>query len=440
MAIKSLFEGGVSGKLFLDRRQFYPDPQEVAELWSNMFPFTTVLEQLETKKVDDPLYKMFENESSFYKQQFSTTTAATIAADGSESGAYTISNIVGLPTTVDDYYKGIVFEVWDSTLATLKGVVFCSSVTGGQLKFKTLKGVAVTTVSGDLFLAIGKLRGEGHVAPLGFQKELNVVWNSTALITESCELTGDLFAAAKLRGYSSDMAYQRQEMFKRYKNWTEQTLLKSVSVLGTNMDGGGTFSEASLRTLTDSEGASGVVRSTYGYIPILRDYGITWTSGAMDADTNIFKFNKSTVTYNDFIGGAEIIFDKRDNDEALAFAGRGAITTIAQRVADGDKKFGWAGKFQLGDAKWNTIGFSMRALETPHGVLWLVPTKSLRHAYNQTMVIPNLEHIGVAVFRPDEYKNNVKTDNDYDGVKDSIKSSKGIWMRLLKSHHMVQFV
>jgi len=43
----------------------------------------------------------------------------------------------------------------------------------------------------------------------------------------------------------------------------------------------------------------------------------------------------------------------------------------------------------------------------------------------------------VAVFKPDEYKNNVKTDNDYDGVKDTIKSKKGLWMQLLKRQHMV---
>ena len=436
---KTLFEGGVSDVLFLDQRQFYPTPQEVAELWSDMFPFTTVMENLQIKDVDDALYKMFENESDYYKQEFTTTTALTIASSGAESTALTISGQVGVSSTVDGSYLGYVCEIWNSTKTTKRGLVIITT-SSTTIKCKTLKATAITTVSGDYFIVVSRFRGEGAVALVAPKKQLSVVWNSTALISDSAEVTGDNFAAATLRGYSSDMGFQRQEMFKRYKNFTEQALMKSVSTVGTNFGGSGTFSEASLRTITDADSVSGSVRTTYGYIPILEDYGTTYQgAGAIDEDTNIFKVAGSSVTYNNYIKYCEIIFDKRDMDEALAFSGRGHITTIAQKVADGDKKFGWLGKMQLGDAEWNKLGFNMRALETNHGVLWLVPTKSLRNAYNNWQLIPNLDHIGIARFRPDEYKNDVKQDDDYDGVKDTMKASKGLYMRLLKSHHIVQF-
>ena len=436
---KTLFDGGASSVLFLDQRQFYPTPQEVAELWSDMFPFSTTMENLQVKDVDDALYKMFENESDFYKQEFTTSTALTIAANGTESAALTISGQVGLSATVDNAYKGLVCEIWDSTKTTKRGLVVVTTA-ATTILVKTLKATAITTVAGDYFIVVARIRGEGSIALVAPKKQLSVVWNSTAYISDSAEITGDMAAAAKLRGYSDEMAFQRQEMFKRYKNFSEQALMKLVSTVGTNFGGAGTFSEADLRTITDGNSVAGALRTTYGYIPILEDFGITYTgAGALSEDTNIFKIPGADITYNDYIKYCEVIFDKRDMDEALAFSGRGHITTIAQKVADGDKKFGWMGKMQLGDAQWNKIGFNMRALETNHGVLWLVPTKSLRNAYNNWQLIPNLDHIGIARFRPDEYKNDVKQDDDYDGVKDTMKCSKGLWMRLLKSHHIVQF-
>lgn len=436
---KTLFEGGASAVLFLDQRQFYPTPEEVAELWSDMFPFSTVMENLQIKDTDDALYKMFENESDFYKQEFTTTTALTIAANGTESSALTIGNQVGLSSTVGSSYLGLVCEIWNSTKTTKRGLVVITTAST-TIACKTLKAEAITTVSGDYFIVVGRIRGEGSVALVAPIKNLSVVWNSTAYISDSAEITGDIAAAAKLRGYSDEMAFQRQEMFRRYKNFTEQMLTKSVSTVGTNFDGSGTFSEASLRTIADANSVTGALRTTYGYIPILEDFGVTYDgTGALSEDTNIFKIPGADISYNDYIKYCEIMFDKRDMDEALAFSGRSHITTIAQRVADGDKKFGWAGKMQLGDQQWNKLGFSMRALETNHGVLWFVPTKSLRNAYKNWSLIPNLDHIGIARFRPDEYKNDVKQDDDYDGVKDTMKCSKGLWMRLLKSHHIVQF-
>jgi len=440
MAAKTIFDGGVTSKLWLDRREFYPEPQKVAEMWTDMNPFKTVLMKLGTKKVDDPVYKLFEHESRFVKREFTTTTALTIAANGAESAALTIGGIVGLPSTVSTAWNGLVFEIWDSTKTTKRGVVFISAYNNTTtVLVKAMKATAITTVSGDYFIATGeRVRGEGSVSAEAENDELSVVWNSVAYLSDTCEVTGALFKADKLKGYSNEFARLREEMFKRYSAGMEGALLKQVNTLGTNFNGNDTFAETSLRTITDSASVSGAVRTTYGYIPILEDYGTTFDgTGALNADTNTFKIASADFDYSDLIAYAEVIFDKREKDQAFAFSGRGAITKIAQKVTDQKDAFNWVGKVQLGDTKVNKLGFNMTEFETPHGILYIVPTRSLRNQYNNYAVIPDLDNIGIAEFSPDEYKNDIKKDNGYNGVKDSIESMKGLWMTLLKRHHMI---
>lgn len=438
MAAKTLFDGGATSKLFLDRRVFYPEPQKVAELWTDITPFKTFVTKMGVKKVPESLYKMFEHESGFVRREFTTTTALTIAANGTESSALTIANQVGISTTVDGAYLGLVCEIWDSTKANKRGVVVITTAST-TIACKTLKATAITTVSGDYFIVVGRARGEGSVAWAGEHDEVSVVWNSTAFLSDSCEVTGDLYHTANLRGYSNEFSRLREEMMKRYSTNMETTLLTSVSTLGTNFGAADTFSEASLRTISDPDSVSGAIRTTYGYIPILEDYGTTYTgTGAVDADTNTFKIPAATLDYSSLIKYFEVIFDKRESDEAFAFIGRGALTKIAQKIASDTDKFNWKGKVTLGTAKTNvTFGFKQIEFQTPHGILYLVPTRSLRNQYNNYMIIPDYQNIGVAQFTADEYKNNVKTDNDYDGVKDTIKSRKGLWMQLLKRHHMM---
>jgi hypothetical protein len=195
-----------------------------------------------------------------------------------------------------------------------------------------------------------------------------------------------------------------------------------------------------LRTITDPASSSGSLRTTYGYIPILEDYGITYNgAGALNADTNTFKVAASGFSYGNLIAYNEVIFDKRESDSAFGFAGRGALTKIAQKVSDiAAPEMTWKGQVTLGTPQSNlALGFRQLELSTVHGTWQLVPTRSLRNQYNNYIVIPDQNNIGVAVFEPDLYKNNVKTDNDYDGVKDVIRTKKGLWMQLLKRHHMV---
>lgn len=444
MATKTLFDGGVASKLWLDRRDFYPDPNTVAELYSDVTPFTTVMYQLEVKQTKDPLYKLFEHESRFAKREFVISTGSeTINSNGAESNALTISGTpTGLPSAVDTSWEGLVCEVRDSTRATLKGQVMISdAASSSTIKIKEMQGTtSITTAAGDIFTVLYRARGEGSVAHEASNDELSTVWNSVGFFSDSAEVTKDMDMEGYLRGYSNEMARLREEMFKNYKVSMEEALLKSVSTVGTNLDGSGTFSEASLRTLADAAGNSGVVRTTYGYIPILTRWGTVWTNNVDTPDANIFRMSETAFDFPTLTDTTEVIFDKRDSQEAFGFCGRTVMSIAVKQAASTDKKFGWLGKVEMGDQKWNTLGFVVREMQTPHGIIYLTPTKSFRGDYAKKMIIPNLQHIGVMERRADQYRNDVKTDNDYEGVKDIIKGQKGLWFRLLKTHHMYDFV
>ena len=442
---KSLFDGGVASKLWLDRRDFYPDPNEVAELYSDITPFTTVMYQLEMKTTNDPLYKIFEHESRFIKRQFVTSTGSeTLNSNGTESNALTLSGTpVGLNSTIDATYEGLVCEVWDSTETTLKGQVMVTDATSSStFKVKEMGGSSsITTASGDIFKVLFRARGEGSVAHEGSNDEIKTVWNSIGFFSDSCEVTKDMDVEAYLRGISNEMARLREEMFKNYKVSKEEAFLKSISTVRTNLTSADSsyFTEANLRTLADSTGTSGVVRTTYGYIPILNNLGTVYVDNDTTPDANVFNVAGSAFDFNYLTDSSEIIFDKRDSMEAFGFCGRPVMSIITKNAASTDKKFGWLGKVELGDQVWNTLGFHVRELQTPHGVIYLTPTKSLRDQYKKTMIIPNLDHIGIMERRADEYRNDIKKDNDYEGVKDVIKGQQGLWMRLLKTHHMFNF-
>ena len=82
----------------------------------------------------------------------------------------------------------------------------------------------------------------------------------------------------------------------------------------------------------------------------------------------------------------------------------------------------------------DSLGFNYRMLETPHGMIKLVPTPALRGPYNKYMVVISDENLFHAQYRAPLYQTSVKTDNAYDGVKDQYMSDEGIGISLIESH------
>ena len=93
-----------------------------------------------------------------------------------------------------------------------------------------------------------------------------------------------------------------------------------------------------------------------------------------------------------------------------------------------------AWNIDMGPSQRNALGFNYRQLETPHGVIHMVPTPALRGPYNKYMVVVSDENLFHSVYRPPVYQANVKTDDAYDGVKDQYMSDEGLGLTLIESH------
>lgn len=443
MAITSkiLFEGGASNVLFTDRREFYPQT-EVFEYWKNITQFLTWVNEIGTQKTADPLYKIFEDTPTFQNQYlYNNGSTVTIAANGTESDAVTVDNITNLTrgATADDSLIGLVFDVWNSAGTTKKGQVFISDVPSTTtVKFKTLKATAVATVDNDIFRCIGTVRGERSVAGESYFNELSVVWNSTHYFSLPIEVTGKLYKETKLRGYSDELGRLREKKIKEFKMQVQNALLKSSSTVGTNFSGSDTFTEANLRTITDTESTSSSVRTTYGFIPILEDYGTEYTgTGAINANTNIFSIPVSALDFDLFADMTKVIFDKREENTIPVFCGYGFLTEMSKKCVDG-KKFGFLGKVDMDKMGENALGFDVRNMYAPGGTMQLIPTKALANEYEYYALLPNQNAIGLMEYETMEYLTNIRTDNNYNGVKDVINYDVGLRMNLLPTHHLIR--
>ena len=79
-------------------------------------------------------------------------------------------------------------------------------------------------------------------------------------------------------------------------------------------------------------------------------------------------------------------------------------------------------------------------LETPHLAIRLVKEPTLRSTpYAGMMLMPDLDYVGTAQYAPDTYHSNIKTDNNPDIQKDEMTSWKGLRLRLLERHHVIEF-
>ena len=440
---KILFDGGVSDVLFTDRREFYP-ASEVFEYWKNQSQFLTFINMVSNSRTDDPLYKLFEDEPTYVRQYFLINGATdTIAANGTESASIAIDGLVNLTKSAvaDESLIGLLLEVFSSAHVK-KGQMFVSSyVSSTNVKFKTTKSVAIVLADNDICRVIGTVRGEKSVAGEGYYNELKTVWNSTHYYSLPVEITGKLYKEVKLRGYSDELARLREKKFKEAKQQIQNMFLKSSSTVGTNFVNSNsvtdTFSEASLRTITDGNGNTSAVRTTYGFIPILEDYGIIWAgAGAINDDTNIFQVPTSSLDFDLLSDITKVVFDKRETKTIPGFCGTGFVNEMAKALKT--DKFGMLGKVEISGQKTNSIGWDCREFYTPNGTIQLVETKGLIDEYDNWCCLPNDQAIGIREYEPWQYIADIKKDNNYNGIKDVINYDAGLQLNLLKTHHIIQ--
>jgi hypothetical protein len=438
MAIKTL---GSLGVLYTDRRDFYISPNQVKELWTDIAPFTTILANKEIRPVQDPDFKMFEHRSGWVKQQMSLNDGTPPAWAGTGNAGdtlgenVTLDGIIGLSSTVDDSYEGLILECWNEAKTTYKGITFVTDVSGGKLVLKSMgnprsaTNVHAALADNDVFIVIGNAFGEGTYAPEGFTDEIEVIYNSSQIFKTAVEITGTLYAAS-LRGYSSELERLRIEKNREHKIQKERSFLFGTRTGGTGMTDLANDNATNLDSHTghQTDGAGKLVRTTMGVIPTIYRYGVT--SGDQQ---NIFTISAGTYAYTNFVDDMEKVFQYiPDTGSKIALCGPTALSYWSK--VDGTTglvaKSGW--NVQLSGQQRNSLGFNFRSLETPHGNLDLVYAPVLRGPYANTMLILDTEQLFLAQYRAPKFMANVKTDNAYDGIKDMWFSDEGVGMQMIE--------
>ena len=434
-----------SGVLYTDRRNFYVDPQVTKELWTDVAPFTTMISNQEQRQVPDPTFKMFEHRNPWVKQEFQNAgETVTLAANGTESAALNIDNIQGLASSVDSSYLGLVVEIWNSAKDSKKATAIISSVVDAdEIKVKILStesGSDYDLVDNDYYMVIGNAHGEGSSAPEAWADELDVVYNSCQIFKTPLQVTGTLEAAV-LRGESSELARLRRMKAQEHKMQKEKAFLFGQRVGGTGLgdaayDAGNLGSDPAEGVLadggrTDSDG--NLIRTTYGIISALDKYGNS--TSTHDAQ-NVFTVDGS-YGYGNFVDDMEKVFQYiPETGMKRAFVGAGALGYWSKMAGSSGLagNSGWT--VNIGDMKRDGLGFNYRVLETPHGMLQLIPTPALRGPYNKYMAVVSDENLFHAIYRPSMYQTNIKQDNAFDGVKDQYMSDEGVGIQLIESHHL----
>ncbi len=433
---------GTGGVLFTDRRDFYIDPQVVKELWTDVTPFTTVISNRETRQTNDPLFKMFEHRNPWIKQyMYVNSSTETIEVAGDAESTVPVDNVTNLTGTLtDESVVGLIFDWWSADYAAYKGQIICTDISDAN----NIKVKAITTESGnntdcannDIFLVVGNAHGEGTYAPEPWYDELKVVWNSTQIFKTPLQVTGTLLQAS-LRGESSELARLRSQKSQEHKMQKEKAFLfgtrRGGTGLGESFSGSpdDTFADDGVTTMNSTVGSGNLIRTTYGMVSALDDYG-----SASGDEQNKFTIS-SSYDYGNFVDDMEKVFQYvPESGVKRAFCGAGALGYWSKIAGTANiaGNSGWT--VNVGDMKRDSLGFNYRVLETPHGMLQLIPTPALRGPYNKWMLVASDENLFHAQYRNPMYQTNIKTDNAFDGVKDQYFSDEGVGISLIDSHHL----
>ena len=433
-ATEKLLKG--SGVLYTDRRDFYVSPQVVKELWTDVAPFTTVISNRESRKVPDPIFKMFEHRNPWVKQLFlCDSDTDNLDSDNVTNTTVTVKDASNC--SIDDSLIGHICEVWTTGYGSKKGIVRVDSVTSGTVvvvnTLWTSTGNDIALADNDIFLIIGNAQGEGTSSPEAWADELEVVWNSTQIFKTPLQITGTLLAAS-LRGESSELARLRAQKNQEHKMQKEKAFLFGKRVGGTGLDlqDGSSSDSFADGGVLDSDG--NLVRTTYGAVSAIETYG---DSTSTNDYQNIFTVSEASYSYSSFVDDMEKVFQYvPEAGVKRAFVGAGALGYWSKIAGTSGMagNSGWT--VNMSDMKRDSLGFNYKILETPHGILQLIPAPALRGPYNKYMLVVSEENLFHAQYRSPMYQTNIKTDNAFDGVKDQYMSDEGVGIQLIESHHL----
>lgn len=448
---KHLYEGSSTSVLYTDRRDFYIKPNVVREAYPIVTPFLTFVSNFnQLTGLKDPQFKMFQHSNPWVRQYIGMNDSGdvTCAADDAED-ACTVSATysTGLPSTFTAALKNLKCQVYASTTPSVAGgkptgeplgaVVITTFTNTTTISVKNLTNATITIPQYGFLEVIGTAYGEGSEAGTAWSDELKVVWNQCGIHRTPFQLTKILMQAA-LRGESDEYMRLKVQKAQEHQIQKEREMMFSTSNIGTNLNqqvttyhAADTFGDGGV---TDTDGNT--IRSTYGVLSAMLDYGSTSTT---DDDQNIFEINEASYEYSDFVDQTEKSFNYVSDGVTPLFCGAGFMSYWNK--LSGPEGGGIAGKSKwrvnLGDMKTGRLGFNYRELETPHGIYQLVITPSLtKSALNKYGFAPGKDDIFHAIYDRPTYAQNIKTDNNPLYQKNEYISQEGMGLTNLPVHKL----
>lgn len=414
-----------SGVLYTDRRDFYLNPKETAELWPSVTPFLTLSTKMKTLQAPDPDYRMFQYAASWANAYcvLNEASGITFPAAGSQLNGAGDGNVIAFDGAVGVHPNvGDVFDFWSSDNATYHGqatVVSVSSTgTSGSLTMVSNNLSNATVANDAIMYLVGNAQEEGSGSPNAWSEELSVVYNSAQIFKTPIEITGTLLANAKLRGSSSELARLRSQKSREHEMKKELAFLlghkpSGITAVGTHASGAG----------------SKQIRKTHGIIPAINDYS---------SAANVHSFSKASLKYAQFVELMKSVY-QYGNDEAtkVAICGDDFLSWVASFATT----TGMEKNLQLTmgqDSK--NFGWMFRGLTHQFGKLDLVRSPLLtNHAggkYSGYCVVVDPSNVSMVRYRPDQFQAAIQ-DNDIDGIKDQYFSDCGLGITLPQTHHIL---
>lgn len=454
----------VSGVLYTDQADWYPDPNFVARLHPASTPFLSELmakPAAETPYVD---YKMFQKEAIWIAQYFDINNGAGEAWDSggtpTDTNTVTVDGATGL--TIDDSIKGLTFEVWSSDSTTYRGLVRVQSVTNTTTVVLEAVGNASSTTeaianlsNNDRLFATAYAGGEVGESPDADSQDPDVIWNSLQHHRTALEISYDL-ANSALRGVenaTSKLQEIQTDKMDQHKIQLDYMLWRGYRIDGIGgADSGAAYGADSTGGTTDSFAAThipntteGRVRTTMGYIPAVLRYGRRLDS---DSEQSYFSRVSDTYSFNMFVEDTEKIFQFDDDPDMpgmrKAFCGPGAYSHWTKFAVENS-----GAGIQIGKTEEGAFGYHFRRMETPNGVLDLVRVPSWKGRYTNYCAIPTMRWLGLRRLTNSGpgtedpglmgYFPDIKKDNRPLKRKDEYHSHIGLEMRQLKAQALMIF-
>jgi hypothetical protein len=408
-----------NGVLFTDRRNLYLDPNITHELYPSVTPFLTFISRVQKrKKTKDPDFKMFEHRSKFY-DMYCLINDGAISENlvvGTETGTIAIDGMIG------GIQLGSLVDVWNNAKTTYKGQAIVTTYTSQTSIELTATYVSSAALAdNDYLFIISDAQAEGSGAPTAFADELEIAWNSCGIMKTPVQITGTLLEMS-LKGYSKELARLRIEKEKEHKMKKEKAFLFSRRIGG--------LSTAPAHTVDSSGNA---IRTTHGIIPSIEGY---------NSGSNVIQRQMATFNYDAFVDDMVTMFaDVNERSVKYGFAGAGYLSYLNKISQGGFLRD--TNIYLNPNTKMSKYGFNIRELETPEGVLKLVPTRELTKThgglYTNTCVIIDPENVYHVTYRPSKYQTSIQ-DNDVDGIKDQYFSDEGCGVVLPETHFIHKLV